>query len=117
YIEFICLREVKIPQFLLDTLNRLEIALGKPLTSEGQHIESLLDLITPDFQLPQAPGLEKSKYVQRLYKLSLNKLLKQEESELDLQAIKLVGGLSGWARSIAHQQTVLESGFRCIQQY
>jgi len=80
YIEFICLREVKIPQFLLDTLNRLELALGKPLTTEGQHIEPLLDLITPDFQLPQVPGLEKSKYVQRLYKLSLNKLLKQEES-------------------------------------
>lgn len=91
YIEFICLREVKIPQFLLYTLNRLELALGKPLTTEGQHIEPLLDLITPDFQLPQVPGLEKSKYVQRLYKLSLNKLLKQEESEMDLQAIKLVG--------------------------
>ena len=91
YIEFICLREVKIPQFLLDTLNRLELALGKPLTTEGQHIEPLLDLITPDFQLPQVPGLEKSKYVQRLYKLSLNKLLKQKESEMDLQAIKLVG--------------------------
>ena len=91
YIEFICLREVKIPQFLLDTLNRLELALGKPLTTEGHQIESLLDLITPDFDLPQAPGLEKSAYVHRLYKLSLNKLLKQEESDLDLQAIKLVG--------------------------
>ena len=52
YIEFICLREVKIPQFLLDTLNRLELALGKPLTQEGQHIETLLDCITPSFQLP-----------------------------------------------------------------
>ena len=91
YIEFICLREVKIPQFLLDTLNRLELSLGKPLTSEGQHIEALLDSITPDFDLPQAPVLEKSKYVHRLYKLALNKLLKQEEAESDLQAIKLVG--------------------------
>lgn len=81
YIEFICLREVKIPQFLLDTLNRLELSLGKPLTSEGQHIETLLDSITPDFDLPQAPALEKSKYVHRLYKLALNKLLKQEETE------------------------------------
>ncbi|WP_374663001.1 chemotaxis protein [Acinetobacter sp.] len=96
YIEFICLREVKIPQFLLDTLNRLELALGKPLTAEGQHIEMLLDSITPDFQLPQAPALEKSQYVHRLYKLALNKLLKQEENESDLQAIKLVGAyLSG----------------------
>lgn len=91
YIEFICLREVKIPQFLLDTLNRLELALGKPLTQEGQHIKTLLDCITPSFQLPQAPSLEKSAYVHRLYKLSLHKLLKQEESEIDLQAIKLVG--------------------------
>jgi hypothetical protein len=91
YIEFICLREVKIPQFLLDTLNRLEACLGKPMTTEGQHIESLLDCITPDFDLPQAPSLEKSKYVHRLYKLSLNKLIKQEESELDLQALKIVG--------------------------
>lgn len=91
YIEFICLREVKIPQFLLDSLNRLELALGKPVTSEGQHIESLLGCITPDFELPQAPTLEKSKYVHRLYKLALNKLIKQEEGELDLQAIKLVG--------------------------
>ncbi len=91
YIEFICLREVRIPQFLLDTLNRLELALGKPLTTEGQHIESLLDCITPDFNLPQAPSLEKSAYVQQLYKLSLSRLLKQEETDLDLQAIKLVG--------------------------
>lgn len=91
YIEFICLREVKIPQFLLDTLNRLELALGKPLTQEGQHIETLLECISPSFQLPQAPSLEKSAYVHRLYKLSLHKLLKQEESEIDLQAIKLVG--------------------------
>ena len=53
YIEFICLREVKIPQFLLDTLNRLELALGKPLTTEGQHIEPLLDLITPDSSYPK----------------------------------------------------------------
>ncbi|ANF81424.1 chemotaxis protein [Acinetobacter sp. NCu2D-2] len=91
YIEFICLREVKIPQFLLDTVNRLELALGKPLSTEGQPIEKLLDGMTPELQLPQAPQLEKSQYVHQLYKLSLNKLLRQEETELDLQAIKLVG--------------------------
>ncbi len=105
YIEFICLREVKIPQFLLDTLNRLEIVLGKPITHEGQHIESLLDCITPDFQLPQAPTLEKSKYVHRLYKLSLNKMIKQDETEFDLQAIKLVGAyLAGLAENTASKQ-------------
>ena len=105
YIEFICLREVKIPQFLLDTLNRLEIVLGKPITHEGQHIESLLDCITPDFQLPQAPTLEKSKYVHRLYKLSLNKMIKQDETEFDLQAIKLVGPyLAGLAENTPSKQ-------------
>lgn len=105
YIEFICLREVKIPQFLLDTLNRLELALGKPLTQEGQHIETLLDCITPSFQLPQVPSLEKSAYVHRLFKLSLHKLLKQEESVMDLQAIKLVGTyLAGLAANHPSQQ-------------
>lgn len=105
YIEFICLREVKIPQFLLDTLNRLELALGKPLTTEGQHIEPLIDCITPDFKLPQAPSLEKSEYVHRLYKLCLTKLIKQEETELDLQAIKLVGAyVSGMSTAHASKQ-------------
>jgi len=105
YIEFICLREVKIPQFLLDTLNRLEIVLGKPITHEGQHIESLIDSITPDFQLPKAPSLEKSKYVHRLYKLSLNKLIRQEETEFDLQAIKLTGAyLAGLAENTPSKQ-------------
>ena len=105
YIEFICLREVKIPQFLLDTLNRIEIALGKPITQEGHLIEPLLDGITPDFTLPQAPSLEKSKYVHRLYKLALNKFLKQEETDLDIQAFKLVGAyLSGLSASHPSKQ-------------
>ena len=52
YIEFISLREVKVPQFLLDTLNRLEKALGKKITKEGQTIQLLLDCITLFFGLP-----------------------------------------------------------------
>ena len=105
YIEFTCLREVTIPQFLLDSLNRLEIALGKPLTPEGRHIESLLDCITPNLQLPQAPTLEKSEYVHRLYKLCLNKLLRQQQTAFDLQAIKLVGAyLAGLAQYSPSQQ-------------
>ena len=91
YIEFSCLREVKVPQFLLDTLNRLEICLGKPLTQEGQAIVPLLDCVNPEFKLPQAPELEKSVYIHKLYKLSLKNLLNQTETELDLQGIKLVG--------------------------
>ncbi|NCI78792.1 chemotaxis protein [Acinetobacter kanungonis] len=105
YIEFICLREVKIPQFLLDTLNRLELALGKPLTHEGHQLESLLNTVQPNFQLPTIPTLEKSEYVHRLYKLALHKLLKQQETELDLQAIRLVGTyLAGLANQLPSQQ-------------
>ena len=91
YIEFSSLREVKVPQFLIDTLNRLEICLGKPLTQEGQAIAPLLDCINPEFNLPQAPELEKSEYVHKLYKICLKHLLKQTETELDLQGTKLVG--------------------------
>ena len=105
YIEFICLREVKIPQFLLDTLNRLELALGKPLTHEGHQLESLLNTVKPNFQLPTVPSLEKSEYVHRLYKLALHKLLKQQETELDLQAIRIVGTyLAGLANQLPSQE-------------
>ncbi|ENW78094.1 hypothetical protein F909_03777 [Acinetobacter sp. ANC 3929] len=105
YIEFICLREVKVPQFLLDTLNRLEKALGKPLTKEGQTVQPLLEFITPSFNLPQAPSLEQSQYIHQLYKLCLNKLIKQSETPLDLQGIKLVGVyLAGLANGQPSQQ-------------
>lgn len=105
YIEFICLREVKVPQFLLDTLNRLELALGKPLTKEGQTIQPLLSLISPRFNLPLAPTLEKSQYIHQLYKLCLHKLIKQTETPLDLQGIKLVGVyLAGLSIELPSQQ-------------
>jgi hypothetical protein len=105
YIEFICLREVKVPQFLIDTLNRLEKALGKPITKEGQTLQSLLDFMSPNFNLPQAPSLEQSQYIHQLYKLCLNKLIKQSESPLDLQGIKLVGVyLAGLANNLPSQQ-------------
>ena len=105
YIEFICLREVKVPQFLLDTLNRLEKTLGKPITKEGQTIQPLLDCITPNFNLPQAPSLEQSQYIHQLYKLCLNKLIKQAETPLDLQGIKLAGVyLAGMASNLPSQQ-------------
>lgn len=105
YIEFICLREVKVPQFLIDTLNRLEKALGKPITKEGQTIQPLLDCITPSFNLPLAPSLEQSQYIHQLYKLCLNKLIKQAETPLDLQGIKLVGVyLAGLATNQPSQQ-------------
>ena len=100
YIEFSCFREVKLPQFLQDTLNRLELVLGLELTTEGQSIVPLLDCVTPEFNLPQSSELEKSAYVHKLYKLCLHKLLKQQETDLDLQGIKLVGAyLANFAKT------------------
>ncbi|MDQ9019795.1 chemotaxis protein [Acinetobacter sichuanensis] len=90
FVEFTCLREVKVHQFLLDTLNRLELALGKPLTQEGENLTPLLAQI-PHLELTQAQELEKSNYVHRLYKLCLNHLLKQNETQLDYQGLQLVG--------------------------
>ena len=105
YMEFICLREVKVPQFLLDTLNRLERSLGKPITKEGNSIQPLLGFITPNFNLTPAPSLEKSNYIHQLYKLCLNKLIKQTESPLDIQGLKLVGVyLAGLATDLPSQQ-------------
>ena len=104
YIEFICLR-VKNSTVLLDTLNRLEIALAKPLTQEGQHIESLLDCITPDFSLPQTQVLKNRNMFTAYTSCPLSQMLKQEESELDLQAMKLVGTyLAGLAEQTPSKQ-------------
>ena len=105
YIEFICLREVRVPQFLIDTLNRLELALGKPQTREGEQILPLLDCFQPNFNLAATPELEKSAYVHQLYKLSLHKLLQHTAQSLDFQAIKIVGVyLASFARNTPSQQ-------------
>lgn len=105
YIEFICLREVRVPQFLIDTLNRLELALGKPQTREGAQILPLLDCFQPNFNLAATPELEKSAYVHQLYKLSLRKLLQHTAQSLDFKAIKIVGVyLASFARNTPSQQ-------------
>lgn len=92
YIEFICLREIEIPLFLLETLNQLEIALGKSLTPVGKDVIPLLSFITPDFNLPPSTIFsEKSAYIHQLYKLSLNRLLKGKANPFDIKAIQLVG--------------------------
>ncbi|WP_151981110.1 chemotaxis protein [Acinetobacter guerrae] len=105
YIEFICLREVKVSQFLIDTLNRLELALGKTQTREGEQILPLLDCFQPNFNLTATPELEKSAYIHQIYKLCLHKLLQHSAKPLDFQAIKLVGAyLASLAQNTPSQQ-------------
>ncbi|SPL69386.1 chemotaxis protein [Acinetobacter stercoris] len=90
YIEFICLREVSIPHFLLDTLNQLELALDKPITTEGKHLEKYLDTPITDLKEPQIDPLEKTEYLHKLYKVCLNHILNQNETELEITALKRI---------------------------
>lgn len=91
YIEFTCLKEVNVPQFLLDTLNTLEIALNKPITHEGHTIVSALEAASPTFNLTTVDTIATSKYVQILYKVSLLRLLNGTQIPSDLDALKRVG--------------------------
>lgn len=59
YIEFSCVKELNIPQFLLQSLNQLEISLNKPLTREGNQVQKLLQTSSAQFNLQAQPALEK----------------------------------------------------------
>lgn len=91
YLEFASLREVNVPYLLLDSLNRLELSLGKPLTTSGAVLTPFLNGHLPQFSLPSVEQVAKSNYVHQLYKLSLCQLLKQKKTITDLNALKLVG--------------------------
>lgn len=90
YIEFICLREIQVPQFLLTTLNNLELALNKPLTTSGQALVPLLADTSLELPLPEILISEKTQFIHQLYKLSLHQFLKKTASAQDFQAFKLI---------------------------
>ncbi|RSO58783.1 chemotaxis protein [Acinetobacter lactucae] len=90
YIEFICLREIQVPQFLLTTLNNLELALNKPLTTSGQAIVPLLANTSLELPLPEILMSEKTQFIHQLYKLSLHQFLKKTASAQNFQAFKLI---------------------------
>ena len=91
YIEFICLRELQVPQFLLNTLNNLELALNKPLTSSGQAITPLLTNASLELPFPEVFINEKTQFIHQLYKLSLHQFLNKTEATHHYQAFKLIG--------------------------
>lgn len=91
YIEFICLRELQVPQFLLNTLNNLELALNKPLTSSGQAIAPLLTNASLELPFPEVFINEKTQFIHQLYKLSLHHFLNKTEATHHYQAFKLIG--------------------------
>ena len=91
YLDFLCVRETLAPQFLLPTINKLEASLQLTLTREGVFLTPFLETVHPNVALDAPADLPKSKYVQRLYKLSLLNLLKMQETDLDFQALSLCG--------------------------
>lgn len=90
YMEFAALSEIDAPVLLLDTLNRLELALAKPLTSEASAILGQVNQL-PTFDLPVANAVEKSEYVHQLYKVSLSAFLANKATATDTQGIKVAG--------------------------
>lgn len=91
YLDFLCVRETLAPQFLLPSINKLEASLQLTLTREGVFLTPFLETVHPNVALEAPADLPKSKYVQRLYKLSLLNLLKMQETDLDFQALSLCG--------------------------
>lgn len=105
YLDFLCVRETLAPQFLLPTINKLEASLQLTLTREGVFLTPFLETVHPNVALEAPADLPKSKYVQRLYKLSLLNLLKMQETDLDFQALSLCGNyLSSIAKGTPSEQ-------------
>ncbi|MHA3079096.1 chemotaxis protein [Acinetobacter sp. ANC 5502] len=105
YIEFSCVKQLTIPQFLLQSLNQLELSLNKPLTREGYQIQQQLGGITPKLDLPVQAALEKSEHIHRLYKNCLLKVLTRKTQKLDFEGFKLVGQyISGIAQQTQSEQ-------------
>ncbi|SDB99376.1 hypothetical protein [Acinetobacter boissieri] len=90
YIDFSCLEEKSIPQFLLCDLNALEQQLHLPKTTEAAALEQVLDHI-PEVAFDGEQITESSVYVHQLYKICLKQLFRQNTSTLNSHALKAVG--------------------------
>ena len=91
YLDFLCVRETRAPQFLTGAINKLELVLNLPLTHEGHFVSPFLETIHPQVQFNEPAQLPPTQYVSRLYKISLLNLLKEKETDLDFQALSLCG--------------------------
>ena len=91
YIDFLCIHETDIPQFLTPAINRLQIALQEPLYREGRLMMPYLETLRPNIQFEPLPQLTPSSQVQRLYRYALLHLLQKKATALDYQAMTLCG--------------------------
>lgn len=90
YIDFTCLEEKSIPQFLLCDLNALEQQLSLPKTTESMALEKVLDHV-PEVDYDGQQLTESSEYIYQLYKICLKQLFSQNTSTLNSYALKAVG--------------------------
>lgn len=91
YLDFLCIRETRAPQFLIPVINKLEIILKQPLTREGVFLSSFLETIQPSVSLPTPTQFPESQYASRLYKFSLLRVLKHQAKDMDFDALSLCG--------------------------
>lgn len=91
YLDFLCIRETRAPQFLIPVINKLEMALNLPLTREGIFLNTFLETLQPSVKFDALENFPASQYVLRLYKLSLLHILQGKASELDFRAMALCG--------------------------
>ncbi len=91
YIEFICLREIRIPQFLLETINALEIRLHKPITNESFYVEKFVPEQPIACDFPLLESVEKSHFIHKLYKFALSQLLQEPKKTPNQVAFNLIG--------------------------
>ncbi|MEB3767923.1 chemotaxis protein [Acinetobacter sp. MD2] len=105
YVEFSCLQQVMIPQFLLEALNHLERALKKPLTREGHQVSALLECVEPTLSFDSIIAPEPSQHVHALYKLCLLHACTGKITPLDEVGFKLIGQHVAFvAQNTAHTQ-------------
>ncbi|MBF7685457.1 hypothetical protein I2F17_06445 [Acinetobacter sp. B10A] len=90
YIDFSCLEERSIPQFLLCDLNALEQQLNLPKTTEAAALEQVLDHI-PEVDFSGQQVAESSSHIHQLYKVCLKQLFRKNTSTLNAYALKAVG--------------------------
>lgn len=91
YLDFLCVREIRAPQFLTPIINSLEQVLGLPLTREGTFLIPFISTMLPSVTLESPDQLPTSQYVVRLLKLSILRVLQGKPSELNFRALALCG--------------------------
>lgn len=91
YLDFLCMQETHIPQFLTAATSSLQQALKLPMMHEGAFVMPFIRTLRPDIHLDPVEAPPASDYVHQLYRLSLLHILQKKARPLDYQALRLCG--------------------------